>query len=89
MENVIRWARKCDVTGKGMNQGFCFGDGEAYFINESDAKKYAKEIGYKSLKEAYKDGAYYWTEWDEDDEDDMLFVELPNGEVVSVDEIDE
>ena len=29
----------------------------------------AKKLGYKTLKEAYKDDAYYWTEWEvEEDE---------------------
>lgn len=31
-----RWARVDSKTGKGMNEGFCVYDGEAYFENESD-----------------------------------------------------
>lgn len=45
-----------------------FFDGEAYFIEESHLKEYIKQRGFKSLKEAYKKGAYYWTEWDVEEE---------------------
>jgi hypothetical protein len=62
--------RTCDATGEGMNEGFCFGDGETYFKYEADALAYAKKIGYEDLDEAYEDGAYYWTEWEEGDDDE-------------------
>ena len=60
-----KFARKCDATGEGMNEGFCFRDGERYFKYKKDAKKYAKEIGYSSLQEAYVSDAYYHTSWNE------------------------
>ena len=49
-----------------MNEGFCFGDGEAYFKHENDAYDYALSLGYKGLQDAYDDDAYYYTEWMED-----------------------
>jgi hypothetical protein len=64
-----KFARVCSATGRGMNEGFCFGDGEAYFIEKSDALLYAIELGYESLEEAYDDEAYYYTEWEEIDDD--------------------
>lgn len=67
------FARKCDATGKGMNEGYCFGDGERYFIKKKDATKYAKEIGYKTLNEAYDDDAYYWTDWEIDVNDETCY----------------
>ncbi len=64
-----KFARKDSVTGKGMNKGFCFGDGDFYCESEEHALEQAKKLGYKNLKEAYKDDAYYWTEWEvEEDE---------------------
>jgi len=30
MSNEIKYARKCDVTGKGMNEGWVWGDGVFY-----------------------------------------------------------
>ena len=59
-----KFARKDTKTGKGMNEGFCFGDGEAYFEEEEDAETHAISWGYKNLKEAYRDEAYYFTEWE-------------------------
>jgi hypothetical protein len=64
-----KFARRCDATGKGMNEGYCFGDGEAYFIHESDALEFALKRGYSTLDEAYEDDAYYYTEWEEIDDD--------------------
>jgi hypothetical protein len=60
------WARKCDATGKGMNEGYVFGDGEKYFALEMHALEYAQSIGYKNLDDAYDYRAFYWTEWEQD-----------------------
>jgi hypothetical protein len=73
----IKWARQCSKTGEGMNEGYCFNDGEAYFIEEADALEYAKSIGYDNLDDAYEHDAYYYTEWDgeyeyEEDENGVL-----------------
>lgn len=81
--DVILWARQCTATGKGMNEGYCFFDGEAYFISEEDATKYAiEECGYASLTEAYEDEAYYYTAWE--DESDLEYKELPDGTIVEI-----
>lgn len=72
METKFYFARRCDVTGRGMNEGYCFGDGEAYALDESDALKIAQQMGYASLNEAYDDGAYMYTDWyDDSDADDI------------------
>jgi len=63
-----KFARICDATHEGMNAGYVFGDGEAYFLKKSDAEKYALDMGYSNLNEAYEDDAYYYTEWDAEDE---------------------
>ena len=72
MKNIEKFARRCDATGKGMNEGFCFNDGDKYFLHEEDAKNYALELGYSSLKKSYKAGVHYWTEW-EVQEDENYF----------------
>ena len=51
-----------------MNEGYLFEESLMYFINEEDAERYAIEIGYASLDEAYDDDAYCYTEWDAEDE---------------------
>lgn len=63
-----KFARFCNATNQGMDEGFVFHDGEYYASTEEAALRYAKFIGYKSLEEAYNDGAYYYTEWDVEDE---------------------
>ena len=61
-----KFARRCDITGRGMNEGYCFHDGECYAIDKESALIIAKRYGYQSLEEAYKDGAYYWTVWEDE-----------------------
>lgn len=85
--NTIRYARKCTATGKGMNKGFCYGDGDAYFINESDLIKHIREGGGCEglsdefvLNEAYALEEYYYTQWEEVDEDEWFDI---NGEAYS------
>lgn len=68
MENKFYFARRCDVTGYGMDEGFVFGSGERYAKEESDALKIAQEMGYESLDEAFDDGAYEYTAWYFDEE---------------------
>lgn len=79
MKSEVRWARVDTATGKGMNEGFCVNDGDAYFVNQSDLVKYLRdemnvdETGDLSdefiLKEAYDNGEYYYTEWDVEEEE--------------------
>lgn len=75
---VNTYARQCSKTRRGMNEGYCFNDGDAYFIDVADAEVYAKEIGYESLSDAYESGAYYFTEWDADEEH-FYYEEDENG----------
>ena len=67
---MVKFARKCSISGLGMNAGFCFFDGETYIKDEFEAIQYAKELGYDSLDEAYEDSIYYWTEWEIEDYED-------------------
>lgn len=72
-----KFARRCDATGKGMNEGYVVGDGELYFANETDLLIHLKSRGGMEglsdeyiLAEAYNLEEYYYTEWDEVDEDE-------------------
>ena len=68
----MKYARQCDVTGKGMNKGFCICDGEYYVSEEVGIEWWLKEhTSYKTAQEAYDDEYYYYTEWE--DEDDYQF----------------
>ncbi len=74
-----RYARKCDATGRGMNDGYVVGDGELYFSEEQHLIKWLKGISeeenlnFKSdklmLDHYYEEELYYYTEWEEIDED--------------------
>lgn len=83
--NRQTFARKCSITGVGMNEGYCFGDGIAYAATRKAAIQIAKEWGYKSLNQAYEDEAYYWTEWDDDDHQ----YEVVDGELVELEVTDD
>ena len=64
------YPRKCNITGEGMNKGFCVEGGRMYIKYEESLEWHIKEqTTYASLNEAYNDNYYYWTEWEELDED--------------------
>jgi len=72
--NTEKFQRVCDVTGEGMNEGFCLNDGEMYFKYEKDFVAFLRKEGVHPhesdkfiLDKAYEMGLYYWTTWDEDD----------------------
>lgn len=65
----MRYARKCDVTHEGMNEGWFTSD-DTYIKYEEDLIKWCEKKGYADRDEAYEDGAMYYTEWDPDDIDD-------------------
>jgi len=39
-----RYARQCDVTGEGMNEGYCIQDGLMYIKHEKDLLKHLREV---------------------------------------------
>lgn len=65
------FARRCDVTGKGMNEGWCIWDGDFYSSTEGGAIQLLKSHGFDgTLDEAYDANICYYTEWEELDEDE-------------------
>lgn len=71
-----RFARRCDATGKGINEGYVVGDGELYFAEKEDLIKHLRSRGGMEslsdefiLNEAYELEEYYYTEWEEIDDD--------------------
>jgi len=85
--NMEKYARKCDITGEGMNEGWVADNGVMYFANEEDALQWCVECGYKDIQEAYDDEAIYWTDW-YGDESDWMYIQLPSGELVEIEEED-
>jgi cell wall assembly regulator SMI1 len=89
---MTRFARKCSVTGKGINEGYCVNDGEFYFSQESQLVKFlrdrdSEDMSHLSddfiLKEAYDLEEYYWTEWE--DGDDYQY-QLVDGKLEEIEE---
>lgn len=77
------WARRCSATGEGFNQGYVIQDGEHYIKDKSRAKSHILLMGYSTMKEAYSDGYYAYTEWDGDE--DMEYIEI-NGNMYTIDD---
>jgi len=79
-----KYARRCDATGLGINEGYVVGDGELYLGSEEDLLYHLRQLdwedsnGVKSkdlevdqlLEYFYNENYYYYTEWDEVDEDE-------------------
>ena len=87
-----KWARVDTATGKGMNEGFCVGDGEAYFEEEADLIKYLRDRNVDEynelsdefiLNEAYGLEEYYYTEWDVEDSD-YYYEEQADGTLIEI-----
>ena len=74
---IFKFARRCSATDYGMNEGYCCHDGDTYFADERDLIYYLRALGgYEGmsdefvLKDAYENEVYYYTEWEELDEDE-------------------
>lgn len=63
-----KFARKCDITGEGMNEGWVVGDGELYFKYKADVERYVEGEWNTTLEVAYDDDSIYWTSWEDEDE---------------------
>jgi hypothetical protein len=77
-----KFARKCSVTGEGMNEGHVFRDGEMYFSTDELAQTHMQILGCKSVKEAYKAGEIYYTDW-YGEENSWEYI-VKNGELVEI-----
>ncbi|PQJ72222.1 hypothetical protein [Polaribacter butkevichii] len=62
-----KYARVTNFNGKGMNEGYCFNDGEYYCETEEQAKFYIEGLGLDWKEELLtfntKDEWFYWTDW--------------------------
>ena len=92
-----KFARKCSISGIGMNEGWCFRGGDTYASTQEIADQIARdEYDYKDFKDMYAneggqpddddqiegDGDTYWTTWEELDEDDYWIVR--DGQLINV-----
>jgi hypothetical protein len=83
-----KFARRCDITGRGMNEGYVFGDGELCFAEKEDLIKHLRTLEWEDadgnlsqdiendddlLEYFYNEEMYYYTEWDFYDIDDEWY----------------
>lgn len=65
----MKYARQCSVSGEGMNKGYVICDGEMYIKSEKHLSEHiTNDTEYESVEEAYEDGYYYYTEWEDEDD---------------------
>lgn len=82
-EVIEKYARKCSVTGKGMNQGYCFDEGEFYCIAPEHAEARAIELGYINYQDAYNNAVVFWTDWNpEEEEREGNEIYNENGDII-------
>ncbi len=60
------YARRCSVTGEGINEGYVIGDD---YLSDSvkgniELGRRIKEVGYNSREESYENNFHFYTEWD-------------------------
>lgn len=74
--DMKKFARRCDVTGRGINEGYVVNDGELHFSEIKDVINWLRSRGGMEglsdefiLDEAYNNEEYYYTEWEELDDD--------------------
>ena len=79
-----RYARKCDATGRGMNEGYVVGAGDLHFSEKQHLLVYLRGVEWEDsngvsssdmktdddlMDYFYNEEFYYYTEWEEIDED--------------------
>jgi hypothetical protein len=61
--------RTCSITGNRFKAGFYFESLGIYVENEEHALFVAKANGFKNLDESYEMEFHYYSEWDEEEEE--------------------
>ena len=74
-----KYARKCSITGEGMNSGFCIGEGEGYAKDDAALQEHFKWKDADEKQKAYDAGEYYFTTWEMPIEAQYI---VKNGELV-------
>lgn len=78
--NGIRYARKCNECGEGMNEGYVINGGCEHYCSDACLHKHVSADEFDDLHDD-GDGDSYWTEWedqndwdDDDEEEEALRV---------------
>jgi hypothetical protein len=83
LELMERYARKCDATGRGMNEGYVVGAGDLHFSEKQHLIDYLRGVEWEDsngvsssdmktdddlMDYFYNEEFYYYTEWEEIDD---------------------
>jgi hypothetical protein len=87
-----KFARRCDVTGEPMNEGWCWGEGMFYTATEESTitelrKEYPSKVNITDdelMQYAYDNEVLYWTEWYSDEIEEQGFYFTKEGEEVCI-----
>lgn len=87
-----KFARRCDVTGEPMNEGWCWGEGMFYTATEESTitelrKEYPTKVNITDdelMQYAYDNEVLYWTEWYSDEIEEQGFYFTKDGEEVCI-----
>ena len=100
-QTISKYARKCDITSEGMNEGYCIQDGMMYIKHKKDMIKHLRELDFCFEDEegnpidvnSFSDSDLI--EWSYNDEyhywtdwecpDDIQYVEV-NGFLINIEE---
>ena len=72
------FARNCTECGAGMNEGYCFDGGRAYYCSDACLHKHFTHDEWKKLY-ADGEGDSYWTEWEDEMSDSEYSYEKEEG----------
>ena len=83
IEKGVKYARKCDKCGKGMNEGFCIYEGEEYYCDDICLHSVYSKSVWEGMYDAEDIGnsPSYWTQWE--DEEDYQYV-LFNNQLIEL-----
>lgn len=93
ISNVMeRFARRCDITGKGMNQGWVIGPMNLYVADEENMIKelrkvddIPKEFPADKLRDyLYGKDYFFYTEWNEGDIEEQGYYYTEDGSEIQV-----
>jgi hypothetical protein len=81
--NGVKYSRKCDKCGQGMNEGFCIYEGEEYYCDDNCLHSVYSKSVWEGMYNAEDIGnsPSYWTQWE--DEEDYQYV-LFNNQLIEL-----
>lgn len=85
-----KYARECDECGKGMNEGYCFDGGRAYYCSDECLHKHFTPEEWQEMcdddddDDALEPSESYWTTWDEDPDEYLVDEDDPAPNKLSV-----